>query len=59
MLPIPELAADTVGALKPYLSAAAIEGAKKLGPLCVVTRLDKYEAILPVPKIGEIEVSCF
>ncbi len=31
MLPVPELAAAAVAALAPYLSAAATEGAKKLG----------------------------
>jgi hypothetical protein len=31
MLPISELATATVQALHPYLSAVAVEGAKKLG----------------------------
>ena len=37
-IPPIELAADTVEALKPYFSVAALEGAKKLGPI-VVERL--------------------
>jgi predicted ATPase len=43
MLPVSELATTAVQALVPYLSAAAMEGAKKLGPLAVERLAGLYD----------------